>query len=236
VCSSDLVVPVVPAKPIIYNLSGVVVGLPTNQKLVLQNNGGSDLMVQGGKDVPFVIPVGLATGAKYSVTIAKISKGYCAVVNGEGMVMSSDVADIKVLCAATKKKLRAMQQPDNIPVRKADSRTPSPARAVSRRTKAIVQPGGASELSVQQQVSPVTPAPSAVEAKSTEASAALTPLAVEAKPAEAPAAVVTAAPAADAKPVEPVKPQPSEAEKKRAQELEKQFQPLHQRQFFERMR
>jgi hypothetical protein len=76
-----------------------VSGLSSNGQLVLQNNGGDDVVVSG--DGPFTMPKKLPSGATYSVTVrtqpSSPMEG-CAVKDGSGTVEGNDVTTVVVSC------------------------------------------------------------------------------------------------------------------------------------------
>jgi hypothetical protein len=82
-----------------FALGGTVSGL-VGSGLVLQNNGGDDLVI--GADGAFQFPVPLASGAPYNVTIKtqpSAPSQSCTVTNGSGTIGSGNVSDVSVACA-----------------------------------------------------------------------------------------------------------------------------------------
>ena len=78
-----------------YSVGGNVSGL--DGTLVLQNNGGGDLVV--GADGPFVFGSELSDGAPYSVTVLTEPVGQdCAVLNGSGVIAGADISNVTVNC------------------------------------------------------------------------------------------------------------------------------------------
>jgi hypothetical protein len=69
----------------------------TGTGLVLQNNGGDDLVIPG--NATFTFPTSIASGATYSVTIRTQPSGEpCAVAGGSGTVGASNVTTVRVTC------------------------------------------------------------------------------------------------------------------------------------------
>jgi large repetitive protein len=80
-----------------FTVGGVVAGL-TGSGLLLRLNGAEDLGV--GADGRFTFQTRVASGAQYSVTVARQPTGQtCSVPNGAGTVGGADVADVAVNCA-----------------------------------------------------------------------------------------------------------------------------------------
>jgi hypothetical protein len=82
-----------------FVIGGTVSGL-AGSGLVLQNNGGDDLVVNGNGTFQF--PSALASGAPYNVTVKTHPTGpqqSCTVTNGAGTVTSASVSNIAVVCA-----------------------------------------------------------------------------------------------------------------------------------------
>ena len=70
-------------------ISGTVSGLPAGASLTLQNNGGSNLTVQGdadgGASVSFAFPTPVADGSSYTITVStQPSNALCTVAKGSG--------------------------------------------------------------------------------------------------------------------------------------------------------
>lgn len=81
----------------LHVVRGAVQGLDA-VGLVLENNGRDDIALS--KDGIFVFARPLASRAAYAVTVAQQPNGEtCMVHGGTGVIDSSDVADISVLCA-----------------------------------------------------------------------------------------------------------------------------------------
>src|SRR5512140_20065 len=67
--------------------------------LVLRNNGGDDLAVQGNGPFTFATPI--AMGSAYSVSVAAPPSSYpqrCTVANATGTMGNSDVTNVLVVC------------------------------------------------------------------------------------------------------------------------------------------
>jgi hypothetical protein len=82
-----------------FVIGGTVSGL-AGTGLVLQNNGGDDLGVNGNGTFQF--PSALASGAAYNVTVKTHPTNpqqSCTVTNGAGTVTSASVTNIAVVCA-----------------------------------------------------------------------------------------------------------------------------------------
>lgn len=80
-----------------FSLGGTVRGLSAGRALTLQSGTGQTLNV--GVDGDFTFPVKLSAGTAYVATIASSPPGQVCVVNrASGMVSTSDVGDIEVLC------------------------------------------------------------------------------------------------------------------------------------------
>lgn len=85
-----------------YSLSVTVRGL-RGTGLVLQNNGGDDLLVapQDGGVLMASFPTKVPLGKAYAVTIKAQPTGptdYCVVKGGAGVVLTGDVSDVDVSC------------------------------------------------------------------------------------------------------------------------------------------
>ncbi len=83
-----------------FNVSVTVSGLK-GAGLVLQNNGGDDLVVDDDGDHTFLIPVD--SGSNYSISIANEPTDpdqACTVSDASGVVGDADVSEIAVNCAA----------------------------------------------------------------------------------------------------------------------------------------
>ena len=79
-------------------VSGIVTGL-TGTGLVLQDNSGDDLTLATNGTFTFATTV--ASGAAYAVTVkSQPAWQLCLVTNGTGTIISANVTDITVACAA----------------------------------------------------------------------------------------------------------------------------------------
>jgi hypothetical protein len=83
-----------------YSVGGAIVDLPggtLGKQLILQNNGGDDLVVT--KSGVFAFPVELTDGSAYQVSVLQHPTGKrCLVDRGSGTVNGSDVTDVQVRC------------------------------------------------------------------------------------------------------------------------------------------
>jgi hypothetical protein len=80
-----------------FSVGGVVAGL-TGAPLVLQLNGGNDLMIM--TDGPFIFGAALQDGANYEVTVLSAPPGEaCSIDDGMGMIMGEDVTGVEVVCS-----------------------------------------------------------------------------------------------------------------------------------------
>ncbi|MCA9756423.1 MAG: T9SS type A sorting domain-containing protein [Candidatus Eisenbacteria bacterium] len=76
-----------------FTVGGTVTGFAGT--LVLQNNGGDDLVITGNG--PFTFPTSLSDGASYDVTVLSQPNGVNTVVlNGSGVINGADVTDVYV--------------------------------------------------------------------------------------------------------------------------------------------
>jgi sugar lactone lactonase YvrE len=81
-----------------YTIGGTVTGA-SGPGLVLQNNLGDDLALPA--DGPFMFATSIDSGAMYSVTAKGFPVGQaCRIEKASGTVVSSNVTDVKVTCAA----------------------------------------------------------------------------------------------------------------------------------------
>jgi hypothetical protein len=82
-----------------FTIGGTIVGL-TGTGLVLQDNGGDDLMVPAGATT-FTFPKPLATGTAYTVTVLTQPTGpsqVCTVDAGNGIVAGAGITDVAIAC------------------------------------------------------------------------------------------------------------------------------------------
>jgi hypothetical protein len=89
-----------------FNVGGQVSGLLSGSTVVLQNNGGDDVMVNG--NIGFIFPTPLASGAAFNVTVGtQPSSGstdgggvqqQCDVMGGTGVIGMADVTNVMVVC------------------------------------------------------------------------------------------------------------------------------------------
>lgn len=82
-----------------YGASGLLSLLPAGKSVVLQNNLTDDVTLNA--DGTFMFNTPLATGATYNVTVLTQPTGVhpCNVVDGSGMIATSPVTSIQVVCA-----------------------------------------------------------------------------------------------------------------------------------------
>jgi N-acetylneuraminic acid mutarotase len=88
--------------PISYSISGSVSGLLHGNSLVLEDNGGNPIPVSGpvSGSVGFTFSTQVASGSGYAVTVSTQPPGQnCAVTNGSGPVVSSNVTGVTVNCS-----------------------------------------------------------------------------------------------------------------------------------------
>lgn len=84
--------------PRTFTIGGTVSGL-TGTGLLLQNNGGDDLVIAGDGAFTFATPA--ASGATYTVTVKASPSGQaCVIKGGTGTVATSNVTDVQVTCSA----------------------------------------------------------------------------------------------------------------------------------------
>lgn len=82
-----------------YSIGGTVSGLESSG-LVLQNNGGDDLPVNGSGN--FIFATAIADGSAYSVEIlTQPANQHCAVTNGIGTVSGAHVDTVTINCEPT---------------------------------------------------------------------------------------------------------------------------------------
>ncbi len=77
-------------------ISGTVTGLPAGASLTLQNDGGSNLTVQGdtdgGTSVAFAFPAPVADGSSYTITVStQPSNALCTVAHGTGTAPGTSI-------------------------------------------------------------------------------------------------------------------------------------------------
>ncbi len=86
-----------------YTIGGTVSGLiGTGTGLVLQNNGGDDLIVAADGSFTFILPINV--GNTYDVTIWAQPESplqICSVTNGTGTVVDANVIDVNIECILT---------------------------------------------------------------------------------------------------------------------------------------
>lgn len=88
-----------PPAPATFSIGGSIAGLDATG-LVLQNNGGDSLAVDGGAS-EFEFATKIAQGGAYNVTVHSQPEGLtCTVGHGAGTGVNADVDDIQVICSA----------------------------------------------------------------------------------------------------------------------------------------
>jgi hypothetical protein len=83
----------------VYTVGGTITGL-AGSGLVLQNNGGDDLIISADGSFTFAAPI--ITGSSYNVTVQTHPSSptqLCDVINGNGNVTSSNITDVEINCA-----------------------------------------------------------------------------------------------------------------------------------------
>jgi hypothetical protein len=81
-----------------FTIGGTVSGFAGN--LVLQNNGGDDLLISSNG--PFTFPTALPDGSPYDVTVLSEPEGSdCIVLNGSGTINGANVTNIVVDCGSS---------------------------------------------------------------------------------------------------------------------------------------
>jgi len=84
----------------IHSVGGTVSGLAAGNSMVLQNNGGDDLVVAA--DGGFTFATGVASGQAFSVTVLTqpaTPSQTCTVAGGAGTIADGDINDVAVTCA-----------------------------------------------------------------------------------------------------------------------------------------
>jgi hypothetical protein len=87
----------------LYTVGGNVTGLESGKTLVLTNNGGNDLTVEGatGGSVSFTFPTPLTSGETYTVALKTQPEGlYCTVdgATASGTIAQAHVTNVAVTC------------------------------------------------------------------------------------------------------------------------------------------
>jgi hypothetical protein len=86
-CSSDM-----------YSLSGTVSGLPSGERLMLENNGTDPLTVSENGQFSFATPI--AYDGSYVVTVStQPAEATCSVSNGMGAGVTANVSKVSVTCS-----------------------------------------------------------------------------------------------------------------------------------------
>jgi hypothetical protein len=82
-----------------YTIGGTVSGIPATENIVLQNNGGDDLLLSANGG--FVFTSEIADGATYTVTVLTPppSAPTCTVTNATGTVSGAAVSNVTVSCS-----------------------------------------------------------------------------------------------------------------------------------------
>ena len=81
-----------------YTVGGSVTGLSSGSVVLALNIGAQSLTLSNG---PFVFPNGIAPGANYNVTITSqpAAPQSCVISNGSGVIVSSNVTNVSVVCS-----------------------------------------------------------------------------------------------------------------------------------------
>lgn len=79
-------------------VGGTVLGLDASESVVLQNNGGDNLVVNGNGDFAFATPVAQSGAYNVSVLTQPVSQT-CTVTDGSGTAGASDITDVQVTCS-----------------------------------------------------------------------------------------------------------------------------------------
>ncbi|MBI5444186.1 MAG: DUF1566 domain-containing protein [Deltaproteobacteria bacterium] len=82
-----------------YSVGGTVFGLPRGSRVVLQNNGGDDLVVRANGE--FAFPTALEDGSAYEVTIQHeelAPRWFCLLDRSAGTLAGSDVRNVDLAC------------------------------------------------------------------------------------------------------------------------------------------
>lgn len=86
----------------VYTVGGMVEGLQNGSSVVLQNNEGDNLTVNGQTEQAsdFTFPTALADGATYSVTVLSVqpTTEQCQVFLGTGTISAANVTNVEVSC------------------------------------------------------------------------------------------------------------------------------------------
>ncbi len=81
-----------------YTIGGALSGLPASKSVVLEDNGGNDLLLSGNG--PFTFTASIADSASYAVTVSTQPVGVtCSVSNATGKVNGANVTTIGVSCS-----------------------------------------------------------------------------------------------------------------------------------------
>ncbi len=103
---------VVGTAPASYTVGGTVSGL--NGILVLQNNGGDDLVISGDGAFSFATP--LTDGSSYEVTVLSAPANQnCVVSMGTGTISGSNVTNVSVSCSDKPTTVQVLQHDSFIP-------------------------------------------------------------------------------------------------------------------------
>jgi hypothetical protein len=79
-------------------VGGTVFGLDASESLVLQNNSGDNLVVNGNGNFAFATPVA-QSGAYNVAVLTQPASQTCTVTDGSGTAGSSDITDVQVICS-----------------------------------------------------------------------------------------------------------------------------------------
>lgn len=80
-----------------FTIGGTVLGLGVGKSVVLQNNGGDELVVTGEGSFTFATPI--VSGGSFEVAVGRDPAGQvCTVSGGNGTVASADITSLSVNC------------------------------------------------------------------------------------------------------------------------------------------
>jgi large repetitive protein len=89
-----------------FTIGGTLTGLDASDEVVLQNNGGDDLLVTASNAAPFTFATTIASGAPYNVTVQQsagpVSQTCVVTANGSGTVTNAPVTNVAIHCTTNK--------------------------------------------------------------------------------------------------------------------------------------
>lgn len=87
--------------PVVYSLSGNLIGLNSGQRLVISNNGGENITLSA--NTSFSLPDQILQNGNWSVVVVSQPKGQlCTISNGSGSAAIGDMRNIEISCASYK--------------------------------------------------------------------------------------------------------------------------------------